>query len=161
MVRGPARCRWYVFARHNFAQRRAERTAGVVTEPIDQRECKTCGTTFRYVGHARLGIYCRPACRRLAFELRRAEQALRFPTDPPAAVRETAGRVTMVPDQDGTISSTVTEPEEWVTLLRQLTVQLANPATPVARESYRLRRVLAQALDQLDIAHLGGSDQPP
>jgi hypothetical protein len=67
----------------------------------------------------------------------------------------------MVPDQDGTISSTVTEPEEWVTLLRQLTVQLANPATPVARESYRLRRVLAQALDQLDIAHLGGSDQPP
>ena len=125
---------------------------------VSDRVCKTCGTTFR---HARYGSYCRPACRRLASELRRAEQAFQPPVKAqPPAIRDAAGRVVIAADQDGKISSTLTEPEDWVTLLRQLATQLADPATPIARESHRLRRVLAWVMDQIDIAHLGGSNQP-
>ena len=135
-----------------------EGTAGVVSDQVDPRVCKTCGTTFRYAGH---GSFCRPACRRLASELLRAEQAFQLPDKPQTpSIRDAAGRVVIASDQDRKISSTLTEPEDWITLLHQLAAQLADPATTVARESHRLRRVLAQVMDGLDIAHLGGSNQP-
>ena len=130
----------------------------MVSDRVDPQVCKTCGTTFRYTGH---GGYCRQACRRLASELRRAEQAFQPPDKPQLTpIRDAAGRVVIASDQDGTISCTLTEPEDWITLLRQLAAQLADPTTPIAREPHRLRRVLAPVMDQLDIAHLDGSNQP-
>ncbi len=133
----------------------------VLGERVIERDCPTCGRSVRATGKGRPAIYCSPGCRHLAWEMRRAEKVLGTPADTrPTVVREVVERVVLAAPDPATAAAT--EARGWVRVLGHLSAQLAQPATPLAREHWqhrRLYRALIEALDHLDAAHPGGLDQ--
>ena len=138
-----------------------------VVERVLERGCAGCGTPMPYRGTGRRPRYCRAACRKRAWALRHAEQALGTPGDTrPTVVREVVERVIeriVEPRvRNGALvvnpSPPVTAPD-WQAQLAILAAQLRDPAHLIASEHWhhrRLLRALTEVVQALDAAHPGG-----
>ncbi len=127
------------------------------SESVIARTCAWCGREMaisQRTGRPRR--YCSKNCRNRASEART--------TAPRLALQLAAGRLATGPVRE-VVERTVTQPltpadaHGWTAALTELTRQLADPASKVAREHWQHRRILTALIDAtaaLDCAHPGG-----
>lgn len=126
--------------------------SGHKQERVVSRECARpgCGATFVPAARAPAHRYCSPSCRQKAHALRQARATIEAgEAEPPAVLRETVCQV--VPP-----GATA---REWLHLLGELTLQLGDPGTKLAREHWHHAKLLGglqRAAAALDVAHPGG-----